>query len=148
MNAIPQKPANYIRALAIAFKIIAAIEAIGFISSLISEIILEMRSQLHSHVFIMPIFVMFFLALLVVVPNRWIVRSPILYQICFFIGWLLFVLILLRVCAGIILSDFAGRFGIDNFLMMGGIMLLFLPWPLSLVLSRIRFKKGESFWYA
>jgi hypothetical protein len=142
MKAIPQKPVNYIRALAIAFKIIVSLEAILIASDFISELIVEMRS----HALTDPIFVfiVLFLALLVVVPNRWIVRSPVVYQICLVLTSMPAILALIDICSRIVVSKFTWN---DCFGMVV-IMVFFLPWPLSLLFSRICFVRGESFWYA
>jgi hypothetical protein len=142
MKAILQKPVNYIKALAIAFKIIVTLEAILIASDFVSGLIVEIRS----HALTDPKFVLvpLFVALWVVVPNLWIVRSPILFQIGLVIASMPAVLALITICSQIVVPKFTWNdcFGIVL------IMFFFLPWPLSLVLSRVRFVRGELFWYA
>jgi hypothetical protein len=153
MKAIPQKSADPIRALAIAFKIIAIIEAIGAVLSLASEIILEMHpiAPMHSLTPLLTLtlpvfFVVLVVALWVVISNLWIVRSPILFQICLVIASMPFILGLLSILSSLIDSISPRNF--EMFFERTAILMLLLPWPLSLVLSRIRFKRGEAFKFA
>jgi hypothetical protein len=81
------------------------------------------------------------LAILSLIPNRWLVFSRIT-----FIVFLLLMLVPFRVFFH--LSAFKG---VDLGLALPSILVavfLFIPLPLSLVLSRIRFHRGERFTYA
>ena len=82
-------------------------------------------------------------ALLVLIPNRWLVLSRVLFTLVLFIS--LFPLLL--VCLFIVQD----LFSIDDFM-----TLYFVPfivvlsglWPVSLCLSFWRYRKGERFVYA
>jgi hypothetical protein len=146
MKAIPQKSADYISALAIIFKILATIEAIGIAIIFMYGLIVETHTPVHAipfQVMLSPSIMAFVVVLLVILPNRWIVRSPTLYPFSLFMAALPFCFALLGICSGSFHTESS-----NNVLPAVGIMLLFLPWPLSLLLSSIRFKQGESFWYA
>jgi hypothetical protein len=145
MKATSQKPADSIRALAIAFKIVATIEAIGFAIIFTYGLIVETHAPVHAIPFqliVFPSIIALIVVVLAIVPNRWIVRSPILYLFSLFMAALPYILSLLSAVTSISSWDFEGACTVI------AILILILPWPLSLLLSSIRFKKGESFWYA
>jgi hypothetical protein len=81
------------------------------------------------------------LAVLSLIPNRWLVSSRIV-----FVLFLLLTLFPFRV------FFYASAFkGIDLGLVTAGIFaatFLFVPLPLALILSRMRFQRGDKFTYA
>jgi hypothetical protein len=81
------------------------------------------------------------LAALSLIPNRWLVSSRIT-----FVLFLLLTLFPFRV-----FLHTSGFKGIDLGLVTAGIFVatfLFVPLPLSLILSRMRFQRGQKFTYA
>jgi hypothetical protein len=81
------------------------------------------------------------LGVLALVPNRWLVFSPVSFTVA-----LLITMFPLRVFW--LLSVFRGT---DIGLIAAGLMVfffIFAPLPLSLIFSRMRFRRGERFTYA
>jgi hypothetical protein len=81
------------------------------------------------------------LAVLSLLPNRWLVFSRMTFVVS----------LLLALFPFQILFHVSAFKGVDLGLVLPGIcmaVLLFVPLPLSLVLSRMRFQRGERFTYA
>jgi hypothetical protein len=81
------------------------------------------------------------LAILSLIPNRWLVFSRITFVVS----------LLLTLFPFQVFFHVSAFKGVDLGLVLPGILmaiLLFIPLPLSLVLSRMRFQRGERFTYA
>ena len=87
------------------------------------------------------------LVILVLIPNRWLVFSRITFMLSLAISLLPLGVILLLTC-----SDFDTPFNQARFLATLGfaayMIILSAPWPLSVILSRTRFRRGAIFTYA
>jgi hypothetical protein len=85
------------------------------------------------------------LAILVLVPNRWLTFSRLVFAPSLVIA-------LLPVCFSLfLLSTTLSCIVSEPFMAASGwviMILLSAPWPLSLIFSRMRFRRGETFTYA
>ena len=81
------------------------------------------------------------MAILSLLPNRWLVFSR--------VSFVLFLLIALFPLAAFIWASIFRHLGIGSVaIVMIALACLFGPLPLSLILSRMRFRRGENFWFA
>lgn len=85
------------------------------------------------------------LTILVVIPNRWLVFSRITFIPSFVISLLPLGFSLFLICTefDILFYQF-----LETLEFWAITILLSAPWPLSVILSRIRFRRGEVFVYA
>jgi hypothetical protein len=142
---------------AIACKILASIEAVAAAWFLIGLDIYMLHATSpprdatdwgtpgYYHRLYFSISIVSLLALLVVVPNRWLVFSRVVFGPSLIVALLPFCFSLLFISEdfSLILSDFFG-----TFVWWAIAIFLSAPWPLSLIFSRMRFRRGEIFTYA
>ncbi len=145
-----------VKPLAVGAKIFATIEALGVAWFFIGSCYLDMTAATpprdappdwgtpgYYHRMCLHIIVVAFAALLVAIPNRWIVSSKIFFGLVLLIAVSpLLLCVLLVVSAPASGSDFMTAYFICLMLLAIGL------WPLSICLSFWRHRKGETFLYA
>ena len=142
---------------AIVCKVLASIEAIGAAWFLIGlDIYLlhatspprdaqDWGTPAYYHRLYFNIAIVSLAAVLVLMPNRWLVFSRVVYSPSLIVALLPLGLSLLFISEdfSLIFSDFFG-----TFFWWVVMILLSAPWPLSLIFSRMRFRRGAVFTYA
>lgn len=141
-----------VKPLAVGCKVIATLEALGMAWFLIGSWYLDMRSATpprdapldwgtpaYYQRTYLRITVVAVMALLVVIPNRWLVSSRILFSITLLMALSPAGLFIIFFSPG---HDFMVAYFLCFMLLLTGL------WPLSLCLSFWRNKKGETFLYA
>lgn len=142
---------------AIACKIFASIEAIAVAWFMIGLDIYMLRAAspprdatdwgtpAYYHRLYFSIIIVSLLAVLVVIPNRWLVFSRIVFGPSLIVS-------LLPLCVSLFLIVVEFDILFDQFFetleFWAITIFLSAPWPLSLILSRVRFRRGEIFSYA
>jgi hypothetical protein len=139
---------------AVACKVLASIEAIAvawFMIGLDVNLLLattpsrdapdDWGTPAYDHRLYVSIAITSLIAVLVVVPNRWLVFSRAVFGPSLIVALLPLCFSLFLIC-----SLFRELF---ETAMFGAIMILLsAPWPLSLIISRMRLRRGEIFTYA
>jgi hypothetical protein len=142
---------------AVACKILASIEAIGAAWFLIGLYVYELRATEpprdaldwgtpgYYHRIYFSIAIVSLLAILALMPNRWLTFSRFFFIPSLIIALLpfCFSLFLISTTLFCIMSEPFGT-AVDWVIMI----LLSAPWPLSLIFSRMRFRRGAVFTYA
>ena len=142
---------------AIACKLFASVEAIGVAWFMIRSDIDMLRATTsprdaedwgtpaYYHRLYSSIAIVSLLAILVVIPNRWLVFSRTVFGPSLIIALLPLCLSLFLICSEF--HVFSEKFfeTLEGSVIM---ILLSAPWPLSLILSRVRLRRGETFTYA
>ena len=101
----------------------------------------EWGTPAYIHWIYLQIIGMFVLFLLAVLPNRWLVSSRIIFVVSLLIA-------LIPLCGAIIANIYllVAKWSMESELMI--LAILSAIWPLSLILSFIRLRKGEKIFYA
>ncbi len=155
--ATPDEPMqSRVRPLAVGCKIFATMEGLALAWFLIGSWYLDMHSATpprdapldwgtpaYYHRTYLSIFVVAVVTLLVLIPNRWLVSSKVLFSVVLVIALLPFLLALLFVVQDLSsVHDFMTAYFLPFMLLLSGL------WPVSLCLSFWRYRKGERFMYA
>ena len=146
--------------LAIVCKTFATIEAVGAACIIIGLDIFDMinivenlpppsRAPLdwgtpaYCHRMYLSIAIVLLIAIFVVIPNRWLVSSRKVFVPSLIIALLPFCLSMLMLT-----DESVSGILVAPLYQYVGMILLTAPWPISLILSRMRFRRGEAFTYA
>jgi hypothetical protein len=144
-----------VKPLSVGCKIFASIQAIASAWFLIGSWYVEMHSATpprdapldwgtpaYHHRTYLSMAVVAAVALLVVIPNRWLVSSRILFGILLLVSLLPLLFVLLLIVGDLSSVDFMTAYFVPFILLFSAL------WPLSLCLSFWRHRKGERFFYA
>ena len=146
-----------LKLLAVACKVFASVEAIAVAWFMVGLDICELQAATPSrdvedwgtpayyHWLYASIAIVSLLAILAVVPNRWLVLSRAIFVPSVVVALLPLCFSLFLICGEF--DIFSDQFA-ETLLVWTAMILLSAPWPLSLILSRMRFRKGEQFTYA
>ena len=143
---------------AVACKVLASIEAIAvawFMIGLDVNLLLattpnrdapdDWGTPAYDHRLYVSIAITSLIAVLVVVPNRWLVFSRAVFGPSLIVALLPLCFSLFLICSEFHILSYQ----LFETAMGGAIMILLsAPWPLSLIISRMRLRRGEIFTYA
>ncbi len=154
--AAPDEPMqSRVKPLAVGCKIFATLQGLASAWFLIGSWYADMHSATpprdapldwgtpaYYHRTYLSMVVVVLVALLVVIPNRWLVCSRVLFSIVLIVSVLPLLFVLLLLVGDLSSVDFMTAYFIPFILLFSAL------WPISLCLSFWRHRKGEKFLYA